>query len=64
MEKTLAVNKTRLLFIIENDKMLLIGMYYLPFKEQIIFFVVFGTWPKIGSFRLPIHRRDAYMKFF
>ena len=24
----------------------------------------FGTLPKIGSFRLPTHRRDAHRKFF
>ena len=24
----------------------------------------FGTFPKIGSFRLPTHRRDAHRKFF
>ena len=35
-----------------------------PFMHQIIFSSFFGTVPKIGSFRLPTHSRDAHKVFF
>ena len=35
-----------------------------PLKTKFFFSFVFETQPKIGSFRLPSHGRDARMKFF
>ena len=35
-----------------------------PLWTKFFFSSFFGTYHKIGSFRLPTHRRDAHMKFF
>ena len=35
-----------------------------PLWTEFFFSSFFGTWPKIGSFRLPTHWRDAHRKFF
>ena len=35
-----------------------------PLPPEFFFLLFFGTYPKIGSFRLPTHSRDAHRKFF
>ena len=35
-----------------------------PLPPGFFFSSFFGTYPKIGSFRLPTHSRDAHRKFF
>ena len=52
------------IFCIITNSMFKSNMFAQPFTALILFFVFFGTWHKIGSFRLPTHSRDAYRKFF
>ena len=42
----------------------LIKFPFNPIGTKFFFPSFFGTWPKIGSFRLPTNSRDAHRKFF
>ena len=41
-----------------------ITTFNFPITAWILFSSFFGTFPKIGSFRLPTHTRDAHRNFF
>ena len=53
---------TSILFLISN--LSLCCYCFNPLVPEFLFSSFFGTQPKIGSFRLPTHRRDAHRIFF